>query len=46
MGGVHFGGLLIVVAAAFAAPLLLGLVPSFRLPAAEREPSSLVADLD
>ena len=33
MGGVHFGGLLIVVAAAFAAPLLLGLVPSFRLPA-------------
>lgn len=33
MGGVHFGGLLIVVAAAFGAPLLLGLVPSFRLPA-------------
>ena len=33
MGGVHFGGLLIVVAAAFAAPLLLGLVPSFQLPA-------------
>ena len=33
MGGVHFGGLLIVVAAAFGAPLLLVLVPSFRLPA-------------
>ena len=33
MGGVHFGGLLIVVAAAFGAPLALGLVPWLRLPA-------------
>lgn len=33
MGGVHFGGLLIVVAAAFGAPLVLGLAPGLRLPA-------------
>ena len=30
--GVHFTNLLIVVAAAFAAPLLLGLAPGLRLP--------------
>ena len=33
MGSVQFGGLLIVVATAFSAPLLVGLVPASRLPA-------------
>jgi Kef-type K+ transport system membrane component KefB len=33
MGEVAFGPLLVVVAAAFAAPLLLGLAPALRLPA-------------
>ena len=32
MADVHFGGLLAVLAIAFLAPLLLGLVPSLRLP--------------
>src|SRR4051794_3438474 len=32
MTDLHFGGLLIVVAVAFAAPFLLGLVPRLRLP--------------
>jgi Kef-type K+ transport system membrane component KefB len=33
VGEIHFSNLLIVVAVAFAAPLLLGLVPRLRLPA-------------
>src|ERR687883_771760 len=32
MSDLHFGGLLIVVAIAFAAPFLLGLAPRLRLP--------------
>src|SRR3954467_435366 len=32
MSDLHFGGLLLVVAVAFAAPFLLGLVPRLRLP--------------
>src|SRR5688500_19902124 len=32
MGEIHFTSLLIVVAAAFAAPLVLGLAPALRLP--------------